>query len=370
MTEPFVPWRSTRLDRPAGTVADVARASLGLYATPPVSHLELAARVPKYRASMLDKAFANRKVVGLRALRGSAFLMPTEVVSVVTSATRDHNERAFASYLERVLVTATYATWSSRIDDLMADGVTRTVAEIKAALEPPEEDVKGLNYVVTQMATECRLVGTGAPKSWRSGQNTYARWEDWLPDVDPRADVETSRVALAEMYLDTWGPVTAADFAWWSGLTRAEASAALTACADPDRGGWFTPEGAREVKPPRGVRLLPWWDTVFVTWKDRARLIPEHLLPFVYDRDGNATSVVLVDGAVAGVWNLGADDRVLEITVAPFEKFTPRHVRLIEEEADVIRRVAGARSVEITRVTGPPNLADGRRNLFLRPLGL
>lgn len=368
MTHPFVPWTSTHLGRTKTTVAELARHSIGLYATPPVSHLELAARLPGYRARMLDKAYAARQVVGLRTLRGSSFLIPVDLVATVTAATLEHNERAFSSYLERVLVTADYETWADRIDDLMADGEARTVDEIKDALEPPEEELKGITYVVNQMATTCRLVGTGEPVSWRVGRHAYARWQDWLPDVDPYGDADEARVDLARIYLEAWGPATAADFSWWAGLTGAQAQDALAACADPDGEGYFAPEGAREVKPPRGVRLLPWWDTLFVTWRDRSRFIPEHLLPFVYDRDGNATSVVLVDGRPAGVWNLGADDRKLEIAAAPFEKFTPSQWRLIEAEADAIRAAAGARTVTVTRSDQPPNLADGRRNLFLRPL--
>ncbi|OFW67724.1 MAG: hypothetical protein A2Z12_01720 [Actinobacteria bacterium RBG_16_68_21] len=369
MKAPFVPWASTRLARPKGTVAEVARRSIGLYSTPPVSHLELAARLPGYRARMLDKAYAAREVVGLRTLRGSAFLIPVDLVETVTAATIEHNERAFASYLERILTTADYSTWAARIDDLMSDGGVRTAVEIKEALEPPEEELKGLTYVINQMATECRLVSTGESESWRSGTHAYARWEDWLPDIDPRGDADAARIELARIYLETWGPATAADFAWWSGLNGSQAGAALDACAERDKHGWYLPEGAREIKPPRGVRLLPWWDTLFVTWKDRSRFVPESLLPFVYDRDGNATSVVLVNGEPAGVWNLGSDDRRLEIAVAPFEKFTPSQWRLIEAEAEAIRVAAGAKSVQVVRAANPPNLADGRRNLFLRPLG-
>jgi len=368
MTAPFVPWPSTRLARTAGTVEDVARTSLGLYSTPPVSHLELLARLPGYKARMLDKAYASRKVVGLRTLRGSAFLIPVDLVGTVTSATRERREPVFASYLERVLETATYETWASRIEDLLSDGVARTVADFRAELAPAESDAKGLTYVVNQMATECRIVSTGEAKSWRAGRNAYVLWEDWLPDVDPHGDVSEAQIELARLYLESWGPATVADFGWWAGLTKAQAETALVACAKPDRRGWFSVEGTAEGKPPRGVRLLPWWDTLFVTWRDRSRFIPDELLPFVYDRDGNATSVVVVDGAVAGVWNLGADDRRLEITAAPFDRFTPRVWRLIDEEAEAIRVAVGAKAVEVIKSDRPPNLVDGRRNLFLRPL--
>ncbi len=368
MTGPFVPWEATRLARSAGSVADVAAACLGLYATPPVSHLELAARLPGYKPRLLAKAYADRKVVGLRALRGSAFLLPVDFVGIATSATRERRIPAFASYLERILVDDSYERWAARIEQLLSDGVPRGVAAIKEELVPSEGDERAISHVVGQMATECRIVGTGTAVSWRAGANEYLRWDDWIPDVDPFGDAAEAQVQLAARYLAAWGPATAEDFAWWAGLTKNEATTALSECATPDRKGWFSTDETAEVKPPKGVRLLPWWDTLFVTWKDRSRFIPEDLMPFVYDRDGNATSVVLVDGSVAGVWNLGTGDRDLEISAAPFEKFTPRQWKAIEEEAEVIRTLAGARTVEVVRLDRAPNLLEGRRNLFLRPL--
>jgi len=365
---PFVPWESTRLGRPAGSVAEVAAACLGLYSTPPVSHLELAARIPGYRPAMLDQAYSDRSVVGLGTLRGSGFLLPVDLVGIATSATRARRIPAFAAYLKRFLVTDDYETWAARVEDLLSDHVPRGTARIKAELAPPEADLKAMRHVLLQMATECRIVGTNTAVSWRAGANEYVLWNDWLPEVDPFGDAAEAQVQLAACYLAAWGPATADDFAWWAGLTKTQATAALSACATPDPIGWYATGETAGVKPPTGVRLLPWWDTLFVTWKDRSRFIPEDVRPFVYDRDGNATSVVLVDGAVAGVWNLGTGDRDLEIAAAPFDRFTSRQWTAIEEEAEILRTLAGATSVEVVRREGPPNLLESRRNLFLRPL--
>jgi hypothetical protein len=175
-------------------------------------------------------------------------------------------------------------------------------------------------------------------------------------------------VELARRYLAAWGPATAADLGWWAGLSKTKATEALIACASPDPDGWFGVEGRAAAAPPRGVRLLPWWDTLFVTWRNRSRLLSDDLAPFIYDGDGNATSVVLIDGVPAGVWNLGTGDDELEITAAPFAEFGSRHWKEIEVEAEMIGGLAGARSVEVVRREEAPDLTRGRRNLFLRPL--
>jgi hypothetical protein len=366
-----VPWPSTHLDRHPATLSDVATTCLGLYSSLPVAHLQLAGRIPGFTVADLDRAHADRLVAGLRTLRGSAFLMPVDLLPIVVSATLERNLAAFGGHVRRILVTADYETWAERIDTLMGDGKPRTMAEIKAELDPPDEDVDGINLVVNHMATECRLVGTGESKSWRSGRNAYVRWVDWLPGVDiASVERDEARAELARRYLASHGPATVADFGWWAGLTTVQASAAFDAAGARPVGeqGHFATEKTAAGDPPKGARLLPIWDTLFVTWKDRSRFLPESLVPFVYDASGNATSVVLLDGVVAGVWNLGADDADLEIKVAPFNRFTAAQWSSVEEEAAVLGRLAGSREVRVVRCTDPPDLSDGPRNLFMRPL--
>jgi len=366
---PPVPWASTHLDRRKASVLEVLHDSIGCYATPPVSYLELAARVPNFKKKQLDTLFSSKKVVGLRTLRGSAFLMPVDLLPIVVPATRERNEKAFATYLERVLVVDDYDTWASRIEDLLADGVHRTVPEIKEALAVPEDDAKGLNFVINQMSTECRLVGTGEPKSWRSGRNALTLWDSWLPDVDVWSpDPDEARAEVARLYLKSFGPATAEDLAWWSGLSLAQARQAIEACeADQAGKGLFVVDRpAKGTIPP--LRLLPVWDALLVTWKDRSRFLSDDVTPFVYDRDGNATSVVLDRGEVVGVWSLGADDNRLEIRVAPFGRLTPRKWELVDEEAELIGKLAGSKRAVVARCEEPRSLVDGPRNLFLRPL--
>ena len=366
MTLP-VPWESTHLDRRPSSVFEVATESLGLYTSSPVAHLELAARLAGYVPSDLERLMEDRRLIGLRCLRGSAFLMPVDLLPVVVPATRDRNLKAFGRYLERKLSTATYEEWAERVEDVLGDEML-TKAQIRERLDIPDADRPYMSNVISQMATESRLVGVRVPASWRSAGIAYTRWEHWLPGVDVWSpDVDEARVELARVYFGAWGPATTEDFAWWSGLTKTQARAA-TEHAEIRPGPVDGTFGSASGDPPSGARLLPIWDTLFVTWTDRSRFVPDELLPFVYDASGNATSVILLDGEVAGVWSMGSDDAQLEITAAPFGSFTEAQWRTVEEEAAVIGRLAGSESVRLTRASDPPNLADGRRNLFMRPV--
>ena len=93
--------------------------------------------------------------------------------------------------------------------------------------------------------------------------------------------------------------------------------------------------------------------------------------PFQYLNDdamGDATSVVLVDGAVAGVWSMSPSDARLEVRAAPFDRFSAKQWAAIEEEAQVVAGLADSESATLIRIDNPPNLRDGKRNLFMRPV--
>ena len=303
-----VPWAATHLDRRSASLTEVLRDSLGLYVSPPVCHLELAARLPDYRTGDLEQLLEERAAIGMRALRGSAFLLPVDLLPIVVPATRARNARAFRGYVDKTLVSDTYEVWAHRVEDVLAGGDALTKAEIKHHLDPGEDDRAALDFVISQMATEARLVGLRRFSSWRSAQIAYVCWKDWLPDVDvDAADPDEARGELARLYFEAFGPATIDDLAWWGGLTKAEARRAAADGAVPQTGETMFGTPA-EAPAPQGVRLLPTWDALFVTWRDRSRLLPDALLPYVYDSSGNATSAVLLDGEVAGVWSLGSKD--------------------------------------------------------------
>lgn len=360
MTAP-VPWSSTHLDRRPASIVEVATGSLGLYVSPPVSHLEVMARRPDHRPEDLERLLDDRALIGLRTLRGSAFLVPVGLLPVVVPATRERNVRAFGTYLRRSLTTASYETWAGRVDQVLGDGML-TKAQITERLDPPDPDRRFMTNVISQMATESRLVGVRRARSWRSAEIAYTRWANWLPDVDVETpDSEEARTVLARWYLERFGPATVDDFAWWSGLTKTQARAAIEASgADPAAG----PGG----DPPRGVRLLPIWDALFVTWKDRSRFLPDSLAPYVYDASGNATSVVLVDGAVAGVWAMTTKGDRLELRASPFGSFSPSAWSGIEEEAARIARMAGLGAVDVATGGDPVDLTTAPRNRFMSPV--
>ena len=149
-------------------------------------------------------------------------------------------------------------------------------------------------------------------------------------------------------------------------MKKSNARAALDASADHEANGHYDIGGETPDEPPAGVRLLPIWDTALVTQKSRRRMVAEEHHRFVYDASGNATSTVVADGRVIGVWDRGKSADVLRLRVAFFSGSGPS--RSVEDEAEVLASALGVGVVSVELVGDPVDLTTASRNRFMSPL--
>ena len=138
-------------------------------------------------------------------------------------------------------------------------------------------------------------------------QQTFALLDEWVPRSGPVAR-ETALGELALRYFASHGPATLQDFAWWSGLTAADARSGVAA-ADPDlhretAGGLVSWRGdAVQSRPPVSpfAVLLPVYDEYILGYRDRTHAIDRQDLGRVRLVNGLALPI-LVDGRVRGTW--------------------------------------------------------------------
>lgn len=333
--------------------------AVGIYGTAPTCYLSALARMDGFTMDALDRAIEeDRSLVRARTMRYSVYTLPHELlVPAVTAARRKGLQ--FTTHHLKVLGDA-YGALADAVEDALADGPL-TSLEIRERVDPDRELKGKFSLLLGRMGAESRIVRATSGGGWRSDGHSYARWADWLPELDPFGmDEAHARRIIAEAYVAAYGPVELDDLYWWTGWTKAEAREAADGLD----------LGAAGVATERlgGVRLLPVWDVLMVAYRNRDRLLdPEHAR-FIYDARGNATSVVLDGGRVAGVWDLGKDDDPLAIRVAPLDNWPQRRWDDVEAQADRIAAMIGAAQVGIMRMDGPVDLQAAPRNTFMAPL--
>jgi hypothetical protein len=142
-------------------------------------------------------------------------------------------------------------------------------------------------------------------------------------------DEGRAREKLMRRYIHAFGPVTPMDAAWWIGLTKTESKRTLAQLAESTE--QITVEDLEgdliltrdqvarlsSVKPMgRTVNLLPAQDSYVMGYKDRERYLDPRDKDLVFDRSGNATSTILLDGRVIGVWDIdGGKNPVAKLMV-------------------------------------------------------
>ena len=355
----------------------------GIYATPPMCYLSLLARQADFRFADLDEAlYERRTVVRVRAMRYSVFLVTTALLPAIYQATRAQVWKTRAKVGKFAgLDDAQYARIGAEIEDLL-DAESMPTGDIKKALSPEFQDyAAGLNYVVAALCAEGRLVRADVRGSWKSRIFAYARVDRWIPDVDLASiSPKAAQIILAREYLDSYGPATAADFRWWSGLKKGEALAALAALEDEtitieSDGVEYLMLAARldelracPAELPRGVAFLPAWDAYIMAYQGRGRYLADEHRDYIYDKVGNGTSAVLVNGVVGGVWSMHMDKKTLVIKVALFDEPDTATQYDLEGWLRRLVMVTGQRAGKLLRCETPPVLREGSQNLFQSPL--
>jgi hypothetical protein len=305
-------------DDPAGDVVHVTDDLVGLHATGTTSpYLQLFARIPGVARSDLDEAlYRDRTVARVRCMRGTVFIVSRALLPVVMAATRRIIEPLSKRYLAIVGVSETdYLALAARIEDVLRSAGAPLSA---TALRQRTDADHSLSRVVNLMCDQGRLLRDQPVGSWRSRTFTYRRFHDVFPDVPPVATEEAVR-QLAERYIRAYGPVTLDDLVWWSGLRRRELGDAVGELGDAivsvevdGTSGWLAHADDLAARSPGSdasapsVRLLPELDPYLMGRHDRRAIIDSALVDYVTDRAGNVTSTVVIDGRVAGVWDVTA----------------------------------------------------------------
>jgi hypothetical protein len=156
-------------------------------------------------------------------------------------------------------------------------GKQLTRAELSKVLERARirtEDTQRLARIVMH----AELDGIICSGALRGKQFTYALLDERVPATKP-LDRDAALVELVKRYFNTHGPATVDDFAWWSGLTKADARRGLQGAESEleqetvdGRTYWFPTPGQLKTRS-LVARLLPNYDEYFIGLRDRSAML-------------------------------------------------------------------------------------------------
>ena len=331
--------------------AGIARAMVGAHAqVMTAAELSIGLRLPgATRQGIQDALWVERSLVKTFGPRGTVHLLPAADLALWTGALAALPARRSglpeAARLTPVQTEAVLAAIDAALSgaELTTDELTDAVV---AATGPWAADpvMPAFNTWWPRWRQAIGLAATRGLLCFgpNRGRNvTYTSPRRWLPGFQP-ADGQAALAWLVGQYLHSYGPAAPQHFAQWLAAPKSWAAALFNSLGDAlepvDMDGMaaFVMAGdtAASGEPPRGVRLLPYFDPFVIGGHPREWLFPGVAAGRALGRgQAGVHAVLLVNGVVAGVWHQKRQGGKLEITVEPFKKLTTPQRRELDEQA-------------------------------------
>ena len=216
----------------------------------------------------------------------------------------------------------------------LRDGNQLTRAELGEALRKAKIETATPSRLACIMM-RAELDGLICSGARRGKQFTYALLEE---RVTTRVGLEREAALyeLARRYFTTRGPATIDDFAWWSGLTKADAKLGVAAAAahlqheSIDGRSYWYPKTERSVRISASAHLLPNYDEYVVGLKDRSaygtRLATAGAEPRTSALLGHS---LVVAGQIVGGWDRVRAGPSLVVKATPLIRLTEAERRAV-----------------------------------------
>lgn len=341
--------------RPAGVVAAMCGAHAQVMSAAEVS---VALRMEDAtRADVREALWGTRSLIKTHGPRGTVHLLPTRdlplwvgAMSSIPAGTNAFSEgvRMTAEQTERVVaaIREVVAGRALTIDEL-SEAVIEVAGPWAGDLVMPAFQTMWPRWRQAMALAAHRGAFVFGPV--RGRKVTYTAPPGELRPVDGRAE-------LVRAYLTAYGPATPEHFAQWAGGPKRWAVAAfelvdLEEVRLDGRPAWvLAGDTGVPDEPPRGVRLLPYFDAYVVAGRPR-ELLYEGAAARRALAGGQAGNypVLLVDGQVAGVWHQRRSGKRIDVTVEPLAELSAAALRELDEQ---VARIGGI-------LEGTPRLTVG-----------
>lgn len=330
--------RQLLLERRAVPVTGAVERLGGLQAqSTPSPYLSLWTRLEGFERDELVRALTGRRVVKALLQRGTLHIVSPRDYWSITTARRTLGGILWPPSYEARVPKARIAQLANVVLGELREG-EMTFTEIRALLEPHAKPPHVTpTFLWRRVQGQAYVMHVPPSGIWGyGGQGVYTAAEGRLGGGPP--EPEDAFDDLVRRYLAAYGPASKQDIGQWAGIPRltpiAESLARLQVRTFRDEGGRVLHDLPRGPLPdpetPAPVRLVPRFDNLVLSHADRSRILGDIPPSRLVTKNGIVHATILVDGFVAGTWQLEQGRVVLE----PFGRLAADVKRALKEEAE------------------------------------
>jgi hypothetical protein len=319
------------------------------------AHLSLNARIPnltreEIRAALYDK----RTLVKAHCMRQTLHLLPASQYATYISANKKTRAKQVRNVMDRFEITDREADQLTRVLlDALAEKPLAQKA-LRAAIRPQvSKRVRAWMDKVWGIVRPAVVEGLVCYGPDAGNEITYVRTENWLPK-QKAIDPESAQRFLLRAYLRAYGPATARDFVFWSGISMKEVATVWKSVEDEfteveleDRKAYILREDESALRKSSlrnsNLRLLANFDVFLLAHAEKSHMVHDRHYKLIYRNQGWISPVILLDGRVVGTWSHKVAGKKLAIVLKPFSKLPKSLHPQIGAETERIAKFVGAR---------------------------
>jgi hypothetical protein len=324
-------------DRPAEVVARFGAVQSQDYAG---AKWGIAQRMRSADDATIERAFNEGAIIRTHVLRPTwHFVTPDDLRWMLKLTAPRVNAASAHMHRKSELDAPVFRKSNAIFERTLRDGKFLTRDELREAFTRarfPTGDSIRFGYLL--MRAETDAVICSGPR--RGKQATYALADERVPaGKNPDRDEALSDLALR--YFTTRGPATVQDFAWWSGLTIADARRGQEAVASQlehatheGQAYWFADSGAAAPTRSRLVHLLPNYDEYFIGHRDRSAIQADGRKLMTRSASELLAHIVFIEGLVVGGWRRSLTKGAVRIDLMPLGRFSTPERKAIASAAE------------------------------------
>ncbi len=287
--------------------------------------------------AMIEQVFADGKILRTHVMRLTWHFVAPEDIRWLLKLTAPHVNAASAYQYRRLeLDSDVFKRSNAVIEKALQDGNQLARDELGLALK--KAGIPAIDLRLTYIVMRAELDGLICSGARRGKQFTYALLDEHVS----KTRILTREESLAELtarYFRSHGPATLRDFAWWSGLTMANAKAGLemvksqfTQETMDDQTYWLNDSNLSEKEVSPTVFLLSNYDEYIVGYADRSAIFDASHIEKLDSRSNSLfMRTIVVNGQIAGTWKRTIKAKTVEIELNPFKPLTEEEKQALSE---------------------------------------
>jgi hypothetical protein len=299
----------------------------------------------------VEKELDEGAILRTHVLRPTWHFVAAADIRWMLALTGPRVEAVLASYDRKLGIDDAVIRKSKKIlERALQGGNYLTRAELSLAMQSARIRTEGTERLA-RLVMHAELSGLICSGPRRGKQFTYGL----LDERAPRANVlnrDEALFELAKRYFNTRGPATVDDFAWWSGLTKADAKRGAQAAESElehavigGRSHWFpTPARLKQTSPR--AHLLPNYDEYFIGLKDRSAM--QSVLR-ASGWDGNLSflggHILIINGQIVGGWTRSLKGKETVVELKLLKKLSDNERRAVAGEVRRLGKFLGLPTV-------------------------